>query len=246
MSDENIARRGLMLVLSSPSGAGKTTLSRRLLQSDPDIVMSVSATTRAPRPNEIDGQDYFFVSPDRFNAMIAAGEFLEHATVFGHKYGTPRAPVMAALDAGKDVLFDIDWQGTQQLRQRAGDDLVSIFVLPPSHDELERRLPDFDEPVTINLNGCPNACARIQTADIGLKGQLMVDGEGRQVEGFQVHLGGSLGLQAGFGRKVRGLKVTAAELPDYIERVLRRYLAEREDGERFAAWASRASEEALS
>ena len=113
-------------------------------------------------------------------------------------------------------------------------------------DELERRLPDFDEPVTINLNGCPNACARIQTADIGLKGQLMVDGEGRQVEGFQVHLGGSLGLQAGFGRKVRGLKVTAAELPDYIERVLRRYLAEREDGERFAAWASRASEEALS
>jgi guanylate kinase len=140
MSDENIARRGLMLVLSSPSGAGKTTLSRRLLQSDPDIVMSVSATTRAPRPNEIDGQDYFFVSPDRFNAMIAAGEFLEHATVFGHKYGTPRAPVMAALDAGKDVLFDIDWQGTQQLKQQARDDLASVFVVPPSKAELERRL----------------------------------------------------------------------------------------------------------
>jgi len=140
MSDENIARRGLMLVLSSPSGAGKTTLSRRLLQSDPDIVMSVSATTRAPRPNEIDGQDYFFVAPDRFNAMIAAGEFLEHATVFGHKYGTPRAPVMAALDAGKDVLFDIDWQGTQQLKQQARDDLASVFVVPPSKAELERRL----------------------------------------------------------------------------------------------------------
>jgi len=140
MSDENIARRGLMLVLSSPSGAGKTTLSRRLLQSDPDIVMSVSATTRAPRPNEIDGQDYFFVSPDRFNAMIAAGEFLEHATVFGHKYGTPRAPVMAALDAGKDVLFGIDWQGTQQLKQQARDDLASVFVVPPSKAELERRL----------------------------------------------------------------------------------------------------------
>src|SRR4051812_14822762 len=112
------ARRGLMLVLSSPSGAGKTTLSRRLLQTDPDIVMSVSATTRPPRPNEVDGQDYFFVSPEKFDAMIQAGEFLEHANVFGNKYGTPRAPVMAALKAGKDVLFDIDWQGTQQLRQQ--------------------------------------------------------------------------------------------------------------------------------
>ncbi len=140
MPDETTARRGLMLVLSSPSGAGKTTLSRRLLQSDPDIVMSVSATTRAPRPNEIDGQDYFFVTPDRFNAMIAAGEFLEHATVFGNKYGTPRAPVMAALEAGRDVLFDIDWQGTQQLKQQARDDLASVFVVPPSKAELERRL----------------------------------------------------------------------------------------------------------
>ncbi|MFG3549486.1 sulfite reductase SirA [Streptomyces sp. NPDC047725] len=113
-------------------------------------------------------------------------------------------------------------------------------------DELERRLPDFDEPLTINLNGCPNACARIQTADIGLKGQLVLDDRGEQVEGYQVHLGGALGLQPGFGRKVRGLKVTAAELPDYVERVLRRYQAEREDGERFATWAARASEEALS
>ncbi len=113
-------------------------------------------------------------------------------------------------------------------------------------DELERRIPEFDEPITINLNGCPNACARIQVADIGLKGQLMLDSDGNQVEGFQVHLGGALGLEAGFGRKVRGLKVTSAELPDYIERVLLRFQKEREDGERFATWAARASEEALS
>ncbi|KES08525.1 sulfite reductase [Streptomyces toyocaensis] len=113
-------------------------------------------------------------------------------------------------------------------------------------DELERRIPDFDEPITINLNGCPNACARIQVADIGLKGQLMLDERGEQVEGYQVHLGGALGLEAGFGRKVRGLKVTADELPDYVERVLKRFQAEREDGERFAAWVGRASEEALS
>lgn len=113
-------------------------------------------------------------------------------------------------------------------------------------DELEQRLPEFDEPLTININGCPNACARIQVADIGLKGQLVLDDEGRQVEGYQVHLGGALGLEAGFGRKVRGLKVTSEELPDYVERVLRRYLEQRTDGERFAAWAARASEEHLS
>ncbi|WP_031005216.1 nitrite/sulfite reductase [Streptomyces sp. NRRL F-5727] len=113
-------------------------------------------------------------------------------------------------------------------------------------DELERRLPDFDEPLTININGCPNACARIQVADIGLKGQLVLDDDGNRVEGYQVHLGGALGLEAGFGRKVRGLKVTSDELPDYVERVLTRYRAEREDGERFATWAARASEEALS
>ncbi|CAM5720329.1 assimilatory sulfite reductase (ferredoxin) OS=Streptomyces alboniger OX=132473 GN=CP975_28580 PE=4 SV=1 [Streptomyces alboniger] len=112
-------------------------------------------------------------------------------------------------------------------------------------DELERRIPEFDEPITINLNGCPNACARIQVADIGLKGQLVLDDEGNQVEGYQVHLGGALGLDAGFGRKVRGLKVTADELPDYVERVLKRFQAERGDGERFAAWAARAEEGAL-
>ncbi|GAA3358118.1 sulfite reductase SirA [Streptomyces antimycoticus] len=112
-------------------------------------------------------------------------------------------------------------------------------------DELERRLPEFDEPITINLNGCPNACARIQVADIGLKGQLVMDAGGEQVEGYQVHLGGALGLEPGFGRKVRGLKVTATELPDYVERLLHRFQEEREDGERFATWAARASEESL-
>ncbi|MBU6443550.1 MAG: guanylate kinase [Alphaproteobacteria bacterium] len=139
MSSE-IKRRGLMLVLSSPSGAGKTTLSRRLLESDGSIVMSVSATTRAMRPNEVEGRDYFFVSKEKFQAMAKAGEFLEHATVFGNSYGTPARPVMGALAAGRDVLFDIDWQGAQQLKEKARDDLVSVFILPPSHDELERRL----------------------------------------------------------------------------------------------------------
>lgn len=139
MSSE-MQRRGLMLVLSSPSGAGKTTLSRRLLESDAAIAMSVSATTRPPRQGEVEGRDYFFVSPSAFTGMVEGNAFLEHALVFGNHYGTPKEPVMLALAKGQDVLFDIDWQGTQQLRQQAGDDLVSIFVLPPSHAELERRL----------------------------------------------------------------------------------------------------------
>jgi guanylate kinase len=134
------ARRGLMLVLSSPSGAGKSTLSRRLLQSSGGIVMSVSATTRAKRPNEVEGRDYFFVTPEKFERMVGEDAFLEHATVFGNRYGTPKAPVEAALAAGRDVLFDIDWQGTQQLAQHAKDDLVRVFLLPPSAAELERRL----------------------------------------------------------------------------------------------------------
>ncbi len=133
-------RRGLMLVLSSPSGAGKTTLSRRLMETDPDVTMSVSATTRPRRQGEVEGKDYFFVSSSMFTGMVQSGAFLEHALVFDNQYGTPKEPVMLALAKGRDVLFDIDWQGTQQLRQQAGDDLVSIFVLPPSHDELERRL----------------------------------------------------------------------------------------------------------
>jgi len=135
-----IRRRGLMLVLSSPSGAGKTTLSRRLLAADDGIAMSVSVTTRAPRPKEVEGRDYRFIDKARFDAMVAAGELLEHARVFDHHYGTPAGPVEEALKAGSDVLFDIDWQGTQQLSQRAGDDLVRVFVLPPSTAELARRL----------------------------------------------------------------------------------------------------------
>jgi len=134
------ARRGLLLVLSSPSGAGKTTVGRALLATEPAIAMSVSATTRPPRPGEVDGRDYHFVSPDRFAALASEGAFLEWAHVFGHRYGTPAAPVEALLSAGSDVLFDIDWQGTQQLKQRARDDVVSIFILPPSMAELERRL----------------------------------------------------------------------------------------------------------
>jgi len=135
-----ISRRGLMLVLSSPSGAGKTTLSRRLLETDGNIVLSVSATTRARRPTEEDGTDYHFYTVERFRGAILIGEFLEHATVFDHQYGTPKKPVMDALAQGRDVLFDIDWQGTQQLKEKVHDDIVSIFVLPPSHEELERRL----------------------------------------------------------------------------------------------------------
>ena len=135
-----IARRGLMLVLSSPSGAGKTTLSRMLLEADRTVALSVSVTTRKQRPGEIDGRDYHFIDAARFDAMVKKGELLEWAQVFGHRYGTPRAPVEAALAQGRDVLFDIDWQGTQQLREKADRDLVSIFVLPPSIPDLERRL----------------------------------------------------------------------------------------------------------
>jgi len=135
------ARRGLLLILSSPSGAGKSTLARRLREWDPAIRFSVSATTRPPRPGEADGREYFFRSPEAFRAMVAAGEMLEHAAVFGHLYGTPRGPVAAAMAAGQDTLFDIDWQGGQQIRNSdLGKDVVSVFVLPPSIAELQRRL----------------------------------------------------------------------------------------------------------
>jgi guanylate kinase len=134
------ARRGLLLVLSSPSGAGKTTLSRRLLERDRDVVMSVSVTTRTARPGEVEGKDYFFISRRRFDAMVEAGELLEWADVFGNGYGTPLAPVEKWLAAGRDVLFDIDWQGTQQIHARMGDDLVRVFILPPSAEELRQRL----------------------------------------------------------------------------------------------------------
>lgn len=135
-----IERRGLLLVISSPSGAGKTTLTRRLLDSDPSITMSVSVTTRAPRPGEVDGKDYLFISMEKFNAMRDSGELLEWAEVFGNCYGTPKAPVQASLAVGRDVLFDIDWQGTQQLAQVMPEDLVRIFILPPSAAALQDRL----------------------------------------------------------------------------------------------------------
>jgi guanylate kinase len=135
-----IARRGLMFVLSSPSGAGKTTLSRLLLKSDRKVELSISVTTRPKRPGEIDGRDYHFIDRTRFDAMVKKGELLEWAEVFGHRYGTRQAPVIKALRAGRDVLFDIDWQGTQQLHEKARDDLVSVFILPPTVKELERRL----------------------------------------------------------------------------------------------------------
>ena len=135
-----VERRGLMFVLSSPSGAGKTTLSRMLIAETPDLKMSVSATTRPMRPGEVEGKDYYFVDQKRFELMVANGELLEWATVFGNRYGTPRGPVDEALAGGRDVLFDIDWQGTQQLRSRSPNDVVSVFILPPSATALEQRL----------------------------------------------------------------------------------------------------------
>jgi guanylate kinase len=136
----SVQRRGLMLVLSSPSGAGKTTLSRQLLGNDAQISLSISCTTRDKRPGEKDGVDYRFIDTATFRGMIDRGEFLEHARVFDHYYGTPSGPVEAALSAGRDMLFDIDWQGTQQLKEKGRDDLVTVFILPPSTRDLERRL----------------------------------------------------------------------------------------------------------
>ncbi len=138
--DTVLQRRGLMFVLSSPSGAGKTTITRALLQKNPDLEISISATTRPRRPGEVDGQDYYFVGIPEFNQMVDNGEMLEHAKVFNNYYGTPRLPVEEALTRGHDVIFDIDWQGTQQLREQRESDLVTVFLLPPNSKELERRL----------------------------------------------------------------------------------------------------------
>lgn len=142
MSNEkgSIRRRGLLLVLSSPSGAGKTSISRALLERKKNLTLSISVTTRPKRPGEVSGDDYVFVDPTQFNLMVNRGELLEHAKVFDHYYGTPEQPVVECLNAGRDVLFDIDWQGTQQVADKAGDDLVSVFILPPSTRELEDRL----------------------------------------------------------------------------------------------------------
>jgi guanylate kinase len=140
MSDSPIARRGLLLVLSSPSGAGKTTIARRLVDEDPSLALSISVTTRPPRPGETDGRDYRFIDQTRFDEMVARGELLEHARVFGHCYGTPRRPIEEALAAGHDVVGDLDWQGTQQLARTVRPDLVAVFILPPSVAALEQRL----------------------------------------------------------------------------------------------------------
>ena len=149
-------RRGLMIVLSSPSGAGKTTLTRQLLSENKNMSMSISATTRRPRPGEVDGQDYFFVTKEKFSAMIDEEQFLEYAKVFDNYYGTPRGPVEEALMDGKDIIFDIDWQGAQQLTQAASDDLVKVFILPPGMQELEKRLhsraQDSDEVIAKRMS----------------------------------------------------------------------------------------------
>ena len=139
-ASQAIHRRGFLLVLSSPSGAGKTTITRRLIERDPSLSLSVSVTTRPPRPGERDGTDYRFIDQARFDAMVAQGELLEHAKVFDHCYGTPRQPIEAALAAGRDIVTDIDWQGTQQLTESFRHDLVTVFVLPPSMAALEARL----------------------------------------------------------------------------------------------------------
>lgn len=153
---KNIERRGLLLVLSSPSGAGKSTLSRLLLEKDKNISLSVSMTTRTPRSGEQDGVDYNFVSTAEFEKLVAQDGFLEHAKVFDNQYGTPAAPVEKAMSEGRDVLFDIDWQGTQQLTQKVAKDLVRVFILPPSKHELERRLKqraqDSDEVVAKRMS----------------------------------------------------------------------------------------------
>ena len=160
MSADPIRRRGLMLVLSSPSGAGKTTISRRLLESEERLALSISVTTRPKRPDEVDGRDYLFRDPEAFEKMRAADELLEHAEVFGYHYGTPLTPVEKALAEGRDVLFDIDWQGARQLAAKAPDDLVSIFILPPSTDELHarlrRRAQDSDEVVAQRMQRAPD------------------------------------------------------------------------------------------
>ncbi|HVY85115.1 MAG TPA: guanylate kinase [Caulobacterales bacterium] len=140
MLNESVARRGLMFVLSSPSGAGKSTLARKLIEEDANVSLSVSVTTRPRRGNEMDGREYYFMDREAFEAMADRNEFLEHAMVFGNHYGTPRAPVEALLIQGRDVLFDVDWQGARALRAAAPEDVVGIFILPPSMHELERRL----------------------------------------------------------------------------------------------------------
>ena len=164
-----ISRRGMMLVLSSPSGAGKTSISRRLLAEEDGLVMSVSATTRPPRPGEVDGQDYYFYDQGQFDELVAEGGFLEYATVFDNSYGTPKKPVWDALEKGQDVLFDVDWQGTRKLRENAREHLVSAFILPPSIEELENRLrgrgQDTDEVVAGRMSRAKSEMSHYEEYD---------------------------------------------------------------------------------
>ena len=169
MTSTDSPRRGLMLVLSSPSGAGKTTIARLLLENEAGLEMSVSVTTRSRRADEVPKRDYEFVDEIDFDLMVANDEFLEHATVFDHKYGTPAAPVYAALEAGRDMLFDVDWQGARQLKEHAERDIVSIFILPPSTLELERRLhtraQDSDEVVAARMDKAASEMSHWQEFD---------------------------------------------------------------------------------
>ena len=177
--DLRMQRRGLMFVLSSPSGAGKTTISRAILERDPEIVMSVSMTTRPKRPGEVAARDYHFVETADFNLMVNRGELIEYAKVFDHYYGTLAAPVMEALEGGQDVLFDIDWQGTQQLAERARADLVSVFILPPSTSELEKRLrgraQDSAEVVANRMRRAPDEMSHYPEYDYIIVNQEIVE-----------------------------------------------------------------------
>ena len=205
-----ISRRGLMLVMSSPSGAGKSTISRALLERDSNITMSVSVTTRPMRPGETEGEDYIFVDQEKFEAMAGGGEFLEHATVFENSYGTPKGPVEEILRAGRDVLFDVDWQGTQQLGENARKDLVSVFILPPSVEELESRLhnraQDSDEVVQKRMAKATSEMSHWAEYDYIIVNED-VEASVAQVEAILAAERLKRDRQAGLGDFVRGMGV---------------------------------------
>jgi len=206
-----ISRRGLMLVLSSASGAGKSTISKALLKTDGDLTMSVSATTRPMRSGEVEGQDYYFTDQEKFEAMARDGEFLEHATVFENSYGTPTAPVEKALSEGRDVLFDVDWQGTQQLAENALNDLVSVFILPPSIEELERRLhsraQDSDEVVAKRMAKATSEMSHWREYDYIIV-NVDVDISVARVEAILAAERLKRDRQSGMGNFVRGMGVS--------------------------------------
>ena len=205
-----ISRRGLMLVLSSPSGAGKSTISRALLNRDPDISMSVSVTTRPMRPGETEGEDYIFVDQEKFKQMAVAGEFLEHATVFENSYGTPKGPVEEILKHGRDVLFDVEWQGTQQLAENARKDLVSVFILPPSVNELEKRLhnraQDSEKVVQKRMARAASEMSHWAEYDYVIVNEY-VEASVARVEAILVAERRKRDRQAGLGDFVRGMGV---------------------------------------